>query len=113
MHRTAENILCLQVKQIIRVERHDLIRTMGILKHLVMKIGCTCAFTDEGMNGFISASGKGDLLRQVILQQSNIDYLPIPRKRSGKMERTPIYVGLYHIMQSINQSNKQFTLFFI
>ena len=95
MHRATDNILCLRVKRIIRVEHHDFICRLSILKHLVMKIGCACAFTDEGMNGFISASGKGDLLRQVKVQQSNIDYLPIPRKLAVQMERTSIRKGAH------------------
>lgn len=76
---------------------HDFICRLGILNDLVMKIGCTCtcAFTDGGMNGFISAFGKGDLLRQVIVQQSNIDYLPIPWKLAGQMERASICMGVH------------------
>ena len=45
-----------------------------------MKIDCRRCF-------FISASGKGGLLKEVIVQQSNIDYLPIPRKLAAQMGR--------------------------
>ena len=106
MHRTTNKMK----KRIIPVEYHDFICRVSIFKDLVMKIDCTCtcAFTDEGMNGFISASGKGDLLRQVIVHQSNIDYLPIPRKLSVQMERTSICVGVHlSSSQSINQSINQ------
>ena len=49
-------------------------------KDLAMKRGCTstCASTDEGqyewLNGLILAFGKGNLLRQVIVQQSKCSY---------------------------------------
>ena len=64
-------------------------------------------FGQEGMATYISAFGKGDLLTQVIVQQSNIlNYLPSPWKaRSANAIKLKQQSCSYD--PSINQSGNQ------
>ena len=76
-------------------------------------------FGQEGIASYISASGEADLLRQVIVQQSNyiLNYLPSASKAGTSLDlcRCPKVMQLrlpqsisQSINQSINRASKQF-----